>query len=202
MLPRSRARSLSVLAIAIAGCLLADCATLSQVAALRKVTFNLDHVSAASIAGVRLEGKRTYRDLSAVEIARLGAAVATKSVPLEMTIHIEGENPAENRVTARMIQLAWTLSIRDRETVSGRLDREFLFPPGEPTDVPLAVSLDLWKFFGGEGARDLFDLAMAAAGQGQPVSLSIKATPTIQTPIGPMSYPRPTTIVQRQVGSP
>lgn len=197
-----RTGPLSWLAIAIAGCLLSNCATLSEVAALRKVTFNLDHVSAASIAGVRLEGKRSYHDLTTLEIARLGAAVATKNVPLEMTIHIEGENPSDNRVTARLIQFAWTLYIRDRETVSGRLDREFLFPPGEPTDIPLAVELDLWKFFGGEGARDLFDLALAAAGQGQPVGLSLKATPTIQTPIGPMSYPRPITIVQRQVGSP
>ena len=180
-------------------CLAMGCATLSQVVALRKVDFNLDSVSGTTIAGVRVDGKQSYRDLTAVDIARLAAAVTSKSVPLRMTVHVQGENPPTNQVTARMIQMEWTLFLKDKETVSGRLDREFLFAPGVPTDVPITVELDLWDFFQGR-AQDLFDLALSAAGIGEPTSVSLKAIPTIQTSIGPIRYPTPITIVHREVG--
>jgi hypothetical protein len=187
--------------LAIVACLVSSCATLSQVAALRKVDFSLDRMSGATIAGVRLEGKRSYSDLSALEIARLVGAVTAKNVPLVMTVHVRAENPADNRVTARLVQFDWTLYVKDLETVSGRMTQEYLFPPGQATDVPVAVQLDLWHFFGGR-AQDLFDLAMSAAGVGGPTNISLKATPTIQTPIGPIRYPTPITIVQRTVGGP
>ncbi|MEO6462412.1 MAG: hypothetical protein ABIP29_05000, partial [Candidatus Eisenbacteria bacterium] len=49
-------RLLLVAAIAAAT---SSCAALSQVAALRRVEFDLDRVSGATLAGVRLEGKRS-----------------------------------------------------------------------------------------------------------------------------------------------
>lgn len=179
-----------------------SCATLSQVAALRRVEFDLDHVSGATLAGVRLDNKRSYGDLGATDIARLVAAVALKNVPLAMTVHVEGTNPASNSVTARLIQMDWTLFLDDVETVSGRLDREFQFVPGQPTDVPITVELDLWDFFSGR-AEDLFGIALAATGAGgQTMNIALRATPTIQTPIGPIRYPSPITIVHRDVEVP
>lgn len=191
-----------LLLIAVACGATASCATLSQVAALRKVEFDLDRVSGATLAGVRLEGKRSYGDLGATDIGRLVAAVVTKNVPLAMTVHVAGTNPSTNTVTARLIQMDWTLFIDDTETVSGRLDREFYFVPGEPTDVPIAVQLDLYDFFSGR-AEDLFGLALAATGAGgQTMNIALRATPTIQTPIGPIRYPSPITIVHRDVEVP
>lgn len=179
-----------------------SCATLSQVAALRRVEFDLDHVSGATLAGVRLDNKRSYGDLGGTDIARLVAAVALKNVPLAMTVHVEGTNPASNTVTARLIQMDWTLFLDDVETVSGRLDREFQFVPGQPTDVPITVELDLWDFFSGR-AEDLFGIALAATGAGgQTMNIALRATPTIQTPIGPIRYPSPITIVHRDVEVP
>ena len=155
-------RMAGILVLALAA--VAGCATLSQVAALRKVDFNLDRVSAATLAGVRLEGKQSYSDLNTTELARLAAAVATKNVPLVMTVHVQAENPATNSVSARLVQLDWTLNIEDQPTVSGRLAQEYELPPGQVTDVPLAVEVDLWDFFSGR-AQDLFGLALSAAGR-------------------------------------
>jgi len=121
-------------------------------------------------------------------------------VPLAMTVHVNAENPASNSVTARLVQLDWTLNIEDQPTVSGRLTQEYELPPGQVTDVPVTVELDLWDFFSGR-AQDLFNLAQSAAGLNGPMSISLKATPTIQTPIGPIRYPSPITIVEREVGS-
>lgn len=182
------------------GVLTGGCATLSQVAALHQVRFQLDRVSEGTLAGIRLEGKRSYSDLTATEVARLASAVANRNVPLQMTVHVTGENPVSNPVTARLLQLDWTLLVKDKETVSGSLRQEFQFPPGQPTDVPIDIQLDLWKFFGGR-AQDLFDLAQSAAGIGEPTSIALRAIPTIQTSLGPIRYPEPITIVHEQVGA-
>ena len=187
-----------VLLLAVAGAS-SSCATLQQVAALRQVDFDLDRVSGATIAGIRLEGKDSYRDLGALDVARLAAAIATKNVPLAMTVHVEGTNPSTNSVSARLVQMDWTLLLDDVETVSGRLDREFEFVPGQPTDVPVFVEVDLWEFFGGR-AEDLFGLALGATGQqGRTMNIALRARPTIQTAIGPIRYPSPITIVDRDV---
>jgi len=157
-------------------------------------------VSDGTLAWVRLEGQRSYTNLSATEVARLASAVASHHVPLQMTVHVMGENPASNPVTARLLQLDWTLLVKDKETVSGSLRQEFQFPPGQPTDVPIDLELDLWKFFGGN-AQTLFDLAQSAAGIGEPTSIALRATPTVQTSLGPIRYPEPITIVHEQVGA-
>jgi hypothetical protein len=201
--PRAAARRLvPVLLLAVVAGATSSCATLQQVAALRRVDFSLDRVTGATLAGIRLEGKDSYSDLGTTDIARLVAAVALKNVPLSMTVHVEGENPAENSVTARLVQMDWTLFIDDIETVSGRLDREYQFLPGQPTDVPVLVELDLWDFFSGR-AEDLFGLALGATGaRGGTMNIALRARPTIQTPIGPIRYPSPITIVQRDVDTP
>lgn len=192
------------LVAALAACLaVAGCATLEQVAALRKVEFDLDRVSGATLAGVQLEGKSSYRDLATTDVARLVAAVAAREVPLSMTVHVEGTNPETNTVSARLVRMDWTLLIDDEETISGTFDQEVVFAPGQPTDVPIPVELDLWDFFSGR-AEDLFALAQAATGTGgsHTMTLALEATPTIDTPIGPIRYPGPIRIVQRDVGVP
>jgi protein involved in polysaccharide export with SLBB domain len=64
------------------------------------------------------------------------------------------------------------------------------------------AELDLYDFFSGR-AEDLFGLALAATGAGgQTMNIALRATPTIQTPIGPIRYPSPITIVHRDVEVP
>jgi hypothetical protein len=180
----------------------ASCATLAQVAALARVDFSLDHVSDATIAGIPLQGKSSYGNLGATDVARLLAAVTTRHVPLAMVVHVEGTNPSRNEVTARLIRMDWTLFIDKVETVSGRFDRPVEFVPGRPTDVPITVQVDLWEFFGGR-AEDLFGIALGAAGVGgRTLNIELTARPTIDTPLGPMRYPNPITIVQRDVPAP
>jgi len=178
----------------------AACATLQQLAALRNVDFSLDRVSELRLAGIDLARIRSFDDLSFIDAGRLALAVSQSELPLDFRLHLLAENPAENSTEARLVRMAWTLLLQDRETLSGVFEEEVLLPPGQPTDVPLAISLDLMEFFQG-GARDLFELALSIADQGgAPKELALRATPTIQTPLGPISYPRPITILSRQVG--
>lgn len=79
---------------------------------------------------------------------------------------------------------------------------EVVLPRGTPTDVPIVISLNLLDFFQG-GAQDRLELALSLPGQGgAPKDVELRATPVIDTPLGPMRFPQPITIVSRTVGSP
>jgi hypothetical protein len=96
--------------------------------------------------------------------------------------------------------MRWTLFLEDTETVSGEIEQEYELPPGRPTDIPVDVELDLFDFFERSGP-DLVDLALNLAGAGgAPKQVSVRASPTINTALGPITYPQPITIVSATMG--
>jgi hypothetical protein len=192
---RLRAAALGLLLVAPVGC-----ATLQQLAALRSVEFALGPVGAVRLAGVDLSQVRSASDLSPIDLARVAAAVAQRSAPLELTVGLEATNPADNKVTARMVRLDWTLLLQDKETIHGVIDTATVLPPGQLQTIPMTMRLDLFQFFQ-QSARDLVDLVLGLTGRSAtPTRISLRAVPTIETPIGPISYPNPITIVSRTVG--
>lgn len=179
---------------------LSGCATLQQLAALRNVEFSLDRLSNVELAGIDLSRVRSFSDLGYADVARLTLAVTRNELPLDFQLHLLAENPADNTTTARLVQMDWTLLLQDRETLSGVFEGDVRLPPGQPTDLPIAMSLDLLEFFDGS-AQDLLELALSLTGQGgSPKNVSLRATPTVNTALGPMRYPRPITIVSQEVG--
>lgn len=178
----------------------AACASLQQLATLRQVAFSLAGVQQGRLAGVDLSRVTDYAKLSVLDIGKITVAVARKDLPLEFQLAVRAENPAENKVTARMVRLAWSLHLDQKETISGVVDTAIVIPPGQPTLIPMRLRLNLIQFFDGP-AQDLVNLATALAGlNADPTRISLKAVPTIDTPVGPISYPNPVTIVSRTVG--
>jgi len=176
------------------------CATLQQIVALRQVHFDLTGVRRGRLAGIDLSRVRSYSDLTPLDVGRVALAVARKDLPFDFVVDISALNPPENKVTARMVMLAWTLLLNDKETISGVLDTSLTLPPGTPTSIPIRMSLNLLQFFDGP-AQTLVDLAASVAGvSGDPTRISIRAVPTIDTPVGRIAYPTPITIVSRTVG--
>lgn len=200
---RSRRSSRSRRSLLLCGLVLASvtaCATARQFAALRQVTFSIAGVRGVRLAGVSLDNVRRPSDISAFDAARIGAAVLRRQVPLEFDIHVDGTNPADNPTTARLLRLAWTLDLNGRETVSGTLDTAYMFPPGVTADVRVPIRLDMAQFFQ-NSATDAIDLALGLAGLGtRQTEVVLRAVPTIDTPLGPIAYPNPITIVRRTVG--
>jgi hypothetical protein len=179
--------------------LASGCAALQQFAALRQVDFQFDRVSDVRLAGVAIAGKLGYSDLGAVDVARLGAAVLQHDVPLDLTVHVRGTNPATNKVTARMLQLGWTFFVEDRSVVGGELAETYQFEPGVTVDVPIRVRFNAYDKFGG-GGKSLFELALAIAGVGGHTSqVRADLVPTVETSLGPIRYPAPIT-VRRTIG--
>ena len=199
---KTRARLLaSVAALATVAVVAASCATIRSYNALRQVDFAIDRVAGIRLAGVSLDGMRRASDISPIEAARITAAALRGQMPLEMDIHILGNNPSENNTTARLVRFAWTLDLNGRETVSGNLDTAYTFTPGGTTDVKLPVRLDLNQFFRQSG-QDMIDLALGLAGIGtRETQVQIRAVPTIDTPLGDIRYPNAITIVKRTVGN-
>jgi hypothetical protein len=188
------------LIIMLAASAAAACATLQQIAALREVDFTVDRLSDVRLAGVDLARVRSYSQLSVTEAARLATAVSQRTLPMDLTVHLTAVNPEDNSVDARLVRMDWTLLLQDRETLSGTFADDTVLRRGQPTDVPIDVSLDLLDFFQGS-AQDLFDLALSISDpNAPPTEVALRATPTVDTALGPIRYPRPITIVNREVG--
>ncbi len=178
--------------VAIGG--IAGCAGLREAIALRQVDFRYDRISDPAIAGLPLTRVMRYEDLSIVDVGRLALAIASKDVPLDITVHLEGQNPASNNTTARMMRLDWAYFVDDRSVMSGQMAGEYVFPPGEVRDVPIDVRFNLVDLFGNDG-RVLFDTAVVLSGQRTTTKrVVLRLTPTIETSLGPIRYPVPITL--------
>ena len=189
-------RTCTLLALAA----VAGCATIRQLTALRRVDFSIAGVEDGRLAGVDLRRIASYDDLGPLDIGRLALAVTRGDVPLDFRLMIRAENPADNHTAATVVKLAWTLLLDDRETIHGVLDTAVTMPPGETATIPLPMRVNLRQFFDGP-ARSLVNLAASFAGLGaHPTRIAVRAVPTIDTPLGPITYPGAITIVSRTVG--
>jgi len=179
---------------------LAGCATIRQLTALKRVDFSIAGVADGRLAGVDLRRIASYQDLGPLDVGRIALAVTRGDVPLDFRLLIRADNPADNRTAATVVKLAWTLLLDDRETIHGVLDTAVTMPPGETATIPVPMRVNLRQFFGGP-AESLVNLAASFAGlSAHPTRIAVRAVPTINTPLGPITYPEPITIVSRTVG--
>ncbi|MEO5989818.1 MAG: hypothetical protein ABIU54_14770 [Candidatus Eisenbacteria bacterium] len=180
--------------------LLTNCATLQDLAALRNVSFAFDRVSQVRIAGVLVDSSTRFTNLGAADAALVLDAVSHHSVPIELVAHVRAENPAENQMVARMLEVGWKFFVQDQQTLEGLFGTALSLQPGKPVDVPVAVRFDLVPLTQG-GAREVIELGLAIAGYGgSPKELRLELRPTIETALGPMRYPTPV-VVRRTVGT-
>lgn len=174
--------------------LVPGCTTLQQLAALRQVDFDIDRVANGFLAGVDVDRIQNYNDLRPGDIIRLTSAAARQEMPMAFTLHLNASNPGDNPAPAQLVKLDWTLFIDDTETVSGIYNDDRLIEPGSVADIPVAIELDLFRFFS-NNARDIIDLGLNLAGAGgSPTRLSLQAQPTVNTAFGPIRYPGTITI--------
>lgn len=176
------------------------CQTMKELASLRKLSFAIAGATAPSLAGVDISSIRSPEQMSTADMLRLGSALLRKEMDLDVTLLVSANNPADNSVDARLLGLDWVLLLDDRETISGITQSDILIAPGEAADIPVVVSVNLAEFFD-KGLQDLLDLALAVSDVGgSSKRVTLKATPTVNTVLGPIRYPEPITIVSADVG--
>jgi hypothetical protein len=210
---RTTATALLGLAVAAASVVGLGCSTLQSLGNLKKLQFQLGNVNGFRLNGVDISRIRSASDINPLDLARLGQAIAMKSMPVEFTLNVLAKNPnaatstgTGNQATNLYLsRLDWRLLIDDRETINGVVNRRLEIPGnGQTTTIPLTMQLDLYKFFGGQGLNDIIGLAMAIGGaNGSSSRLKLVAKVTVDAPIiGPVTYPNEITIVNTQFSNP
>lgn len=172
--------------------LMSGCAFILPPSDLSQVKFSLDRVSAVKLAGINLMNISTPDELNVFQIARATLALSRENLPLNLTLHIKSENPLANQVAAKLTRMDWTLVLDGRDTISGSMEKNIQLAAGKSTDIPLNLSLNMFDFFNEKSAMDMIELALAFAGEdGQiPQGVALKVRPTIDTPLGPITYGR------------
>ncbi|HRP07891.1 MAG TPA: hypothetical protein PLL69_05325 [Gemmatimonadales bacterium] len=180
-------RFFPLLALAL---VLAGCAALQQVMALRQVAWAIGKVSDGRLAGVPLSRIASVSDLTTADAARLALAVSRGTAPLDFVVGVQANNPESNG-TATLMRLDWMLLLDNKETIRGVLDSSYALPPGQPVTIPLRMQLDLRQFFDG-GYDEIVNLALGLVGaSNDPTRITLELLPHIDTPLGPITAPSP-----------
>ena len=169
-------------AILIAGSLVSGCAFLDQFLQMRTFAnckFRLVGVSNVRIAGVRIDGKNSLKQVGVLDAVRIAAALKGGEFPLDLVLNIEVKNP--NPKTAAMNRLAWILLVDNIEMVRGQLDRRVeVAPNGGVAPLPLDIALDLRQALSGKSGEAMLNLAFNVAGEGtHPTHVALKVKPSI-----------------------
>lgn len=164
------------LAALVSGCALLD--QFMQMKNFAKCQFRLVSVDRPTLAGIRIDGKRSTRDFGMRDGLKFAAATAGNSLPLDFTLNIEARNP--NQEPAGMNRLEWILLVDGIEMTRGVLDQRVDIPAGGTSPLPLDISLDLRKVLSGQSLDAMLNLAFNVAGEGaHPTRITLKARPSI-----------------------
>lgn len=192
-------RLLALAAFLLTSAVAAGCAQLNALANLAKIEFSLDGAQNVNLAGVTLDRFQNYGDLGGGDLLRLGTALATGRMPLSMTLLVGAKNPSGNPVAAQLVSMDYQVLLDDREAFRGVVNQQFSLTPGQTTQIPITAQTDLMQLVGGN-LRQLVDLALAISGNGAGPRLKVVAQPSINTPLGPIRYPQPITLINQSVG--
>ena len=182
------------------------CSLLKDLSSMRNVEFRIGSISSVNIGGVSVLNKKKMTDFSVGETISIASKVASKSLPLSLTVHLEARNPNEgsdNAVTnnsiATLQSLEWRLLIDDVPTIEGVVNGPISIPAGGSTiTIPISTELELFSFFEERGYAGMAKLAFVLANPGEStVSVKLDAKPMIKTFLGMMSYPGRITIIEK-----
>jgi hypothetical protein len=190
-------KKLLVITMFLSSFLLNSCDILDQAQqamAFTKCEFRLGTLTNTQLAGVNIHNKNSYRDLNALDIARVGTAYAAGSLPLSFTLNVDIKNP--NTRAAGMSKLDWILLIDGVERLTGVTEERITIPAnGGTATMPMNLKFDLMKVVEAKNLESLANFAMNLAGVGnRPSRVTLKAKPTVYVGTTPISYPNYITI--------
>jgi hypothetical protein len=172
---------------------------------LKRCQFKLENVNNFQLAGISLSKFSKLSDVSLFDAAKLVKAFSDKKFPANFTLNVAASNPNDGtggtkQTTTTLTSLAWTLILDNVTTITGNIDKPIEIPgTGQKTMIPLTMGLDLYQFFAAKGYESIVDLAMALGGvKGSAARITLKAKPTVSTPLGPIAYPGEINIIDKE----
>ncbi len=171
---------------------------------LQRLQFKLDKVTGMKVAGVNIAGISTISNFSVIDAANLLGNFSQGKLPVNFTLNVLAKNPNDGtggtkNASAVIKNLAWRLFLDDKETVNGNIGGITVPGVGQATNIPIGMSLDLIQFFKNTGYESLMNLALALGGRnGSAARVTLKATPTISTALGDITYPGEISIIDKE----
>ena len=171
---------------------------------IQRLQFKLDKVTGFSAAGVGFSGASKLSDFSVLDGARLLASFGEGKLPIEFTLNVFAKNPNDGtggtkNTSAVIKNLAWRLFIDSKETINGNVGGITVPGVGQATNIPVQMSFDLLKFIKDQGYDGIINLALALGGKnGSAARITLKATPTVETVLGPITYPGEIEIIDKE----
>lgn len=160
-----------------------------QMANLSKCEFRMQSIRNLTLAGVNVQNIHKFSDLTLMDGAKLTAAVANNSFPLEFTLNLEARNP--NTAAAGMTRMEWILFIDDIEMTRGTLSQAVTIPANSGIAViPMQLRFDLKQVLSGKSADAILNFGLNLAGAGNsPTRFKMQIQPTINVGNWPVTYP-------------
>jgi len=182
-----------------------SCSVYQTLVNVSRLKFKLGTVNNLLVDGISVQGKTSVKDFKPLEVIKLTAAIARKSLPVSFTLNVDANNPNDGtggypKTNATIKAFPWKLYIENKETISGDLGQPVSVPgTGELTVIPIQINLDLYKFFSDKGYDSIINLALAISGEkGYASKLALYAIPTVSSPLGDITYPGELKIVSKE----
>ncbi|MCX8057425.1 MAG: hypothetical protein N3F03_07455 [Ignavibacteria bacterium] len=181
-----------------------SCSVFKQMTNISRLQFRLNNISDFTINGINISNKSSIKDFNVFDSAQLLNSISKGSLPVTFNLNIEAKNPNDGggypRQDLDIVDFKWRLLIDDVEAITGNIARPISVPgTGETTIFPITVQLDLYKLFRDRGFDNLINLALALGGRNSNLSrVVLKATPTVQTPFGKITYPGEIDIIDKE----
>lgn len=182
-----------------------QCSVYQTMVNLSRLQFKLGDVNGFSLMNIPISNKTSISDFTALDVINITSSVSQGKFPVSFVLNVDAKNPNDgsggySRTDATLKDLAWTLELDGKKTISGRLDNPVSVPgTGDITVIPLRIDIDLKEFFAERGYESLINLALALGGaQGSSSKVALYAKPTVSTVLGDISYPGELKIVDTQ----
>jgi hypothetical protein len=170
-----------------------------------RLKFKLEEVNNYTVSGIPIEGKKSIKDFTPLEILRIAGNAAKKSFPVSFILNVSAKNPNDStggypRTDIILKSFPWKLYIDDKETIEGNIINPVSIPgTGEIVNIPVRVDIDLYKFFSDKDYKGLINLAFAIAGsKGYSSVIKLYVHPTVATPLGDITYPGELKILSKE----
>jgi hypothetical protein len=164
---------------------------------LRRCEFKLASVSDAKLAGIQLGEKARIGDFKPFsEGIELLQAFRNKQFDFECIVNVEVRNPntgteGSRKADATIKRIDYRLYIDDRVAVSGDIAQPLVVPSnGQSVIMPVSLKFDIFSVYRDKTYDEILNLVLAIAGaQGSAARLTLDIRPTIDTPLGELTYP-------------
>ena len=171
----------------------------------QRLQFRLGNISNMKVGDVSIGNKKSVTDFNLIDGATLLSAFTSGKLNTSFTLNLIAKNPndgkggAENS-SAVIKSLAWRLFIDDSEFINGNIGDGITIPGlGQETTIPIQMGFDLLSFLKGDNFEKIMKLAFALGGkEGSSARVKLRIKPTVDTFLGPISYPGEITVVDKE----